>query len=121
MGISNNQTIAQKIGNEGERMAAEWLWLKGFEIVEQNWRTGRKEVDLVCKQGKDWVFVEVKTRTGMQMIRPEKAVNYKKRKLLTVAAQEYMQQKSSNSRYRFDVIAVSILPWGKNMMYFKGE
>jgi hypothetical protein len=62
MYVDIGKTIAQYIGNKGEAMAAEWLWLKGFQIVERNKKVGRFEIDLVCKDEHDWVFVEVKTR-----------------------------------------------------------
>lgn len=80
MYVDSGKTIAQNIGNKGEAMAAEWLWLKGFQIVERNKKVGRFEIDLVCKDEHDWVFVEVKTRHEGGMNAPEIAVDYKKRK-----------------------------------------
>ena len=116
-----NQTIAQQVGGFGEKMAADWLWMKGFDIKERNWRAGRNEIDLVCKQGKEWVFVEVKTRRGSAMMQPEVAVNYKKRKNLMAAANAYVKQYQCDGRFRLDIVAISVSPWGKQMMYFKGK
>lgn len=121
MELKINQTIAQNIGNEGEAMAADWLWLKGFEIVDKNWRSGHKEIDLVCKQDNQWVFVEVKTRQGMLQLKPEISVNYQKRKRLHSAAAAYLEKNNQMGSPRLDVIAISMLPWGKRMMYFKGK
>ena len=52
----------RKIGEKGESIAAQFLLDKGFVIVERNWRTGHKEIDLICKQADIYIFVEVKTR-----------------------------------------------------------
>jgi putative endonuclease len=116
-----NQTIAQQVGGYGEKMAADWLWMKGFDIKERNWRAGRNEIDLVCKQGKEWVFVEVKTRRGRAAMQPEVAVDYKKRKNLMTAANAYIQQYQCDGKFRLDIVAISVSPWGKQMMYFKGK
>ena len=121
MEIEKGKTIAQHVGNAGEQRAAEWLWLKGFDIVEQNCRVGRYEVDLVCKQNRDWVFVEVKTRTESWGASPEIAVDYKKRQHLQKAAEGYMKRKGLETLPRLDVVAVSILSHGTQMMYFQGK
>ncbi len=52
----------KRIGKEGERVAALFLKSKGYKQVLQNWFWKRGEVDLIFMQGKDLVFVEVKTR-----------------------------------------------------------
>ena len=121
MKIQQNKTIAQHIGREGEKRAAEWLWLKGFDIVDTNCRVGRYEIDLVCKHNEDWVFVEVKTRSEEILGNPEIAVNYKKRQHLQKAALGYLKNKGSNVMPRVDVVAVSLLRHGAQMMYFKGK
>ena len=115
------KTIAQHVGNLGEKMAAEWLWLKGFDIVEQNCRVGRYEIDLVCKDRSEWVMVEVKTRRDGHCLLPESAVDHKKRISLQKAAQGYMKQKGVKTIPRLDVVAVSLLPHGAQMMYFQGK
>lgn len=121
MNREEGKTIAQHVGNLGERMAAEWLWLKGFEIVEQNCKVGRYEIDLVCKDKTEWVMVEVKTRRDHSSQLPETAVDHKKRQHLQKAAQGYMKQKGWKSVPRLDVVAVSLLPHGTHMMYFQGK
>ena len=121
MYVDIGKTIAQNIGNKGEAMAAEWLWLKGFQIVERNKKVGRFEIDLVCKDEHDWVFVEVKTRHDCGMNAPEIAVDYKKRKKIQHAAQRYLRESGEKSIPRIDLIAVSMLPHGAQMMYFQGK
>lgn len=53
---------AEVAGRRGERMAAWWLWLRGWRILERRVRTPAGEVDLVVRKGSLVAFVEVKTR-----------------------------------------------------------
>ena len=53
---------AEARGRRGERMAAWWLRLKGWRILDSRVRTPAGEVDLVARRGNLIAFVEVKTR-----------------------------------------------------------
>ncbi len=53
---------AEAAGRRGERLAAWWLRLKGWHIVDRRVRTPAGEVDLVARRGTLVAFVEVKTR-----------------------------------------------------------
>lgn len=53
---------AEQRGRRGERMAAWWLRLKGWRILDTRVRTPAGEVDLVARRGNLIAFVEVKTR-----------------------------------------------------------
>ena len=57
-------------GLKGEEAAARFLARSGYEILDKNVRTRAGEIDLVAKEGKTLVFVEVKTRqTSSRAIR----------------------------------------------------
>ncbi|MBP9760686.1 MAG: YraN family protein [Candidatus Magasanikbacteria bacterium] len=61
------QTQKQTIGAWGEKLAASFLVQKKYEIIAQNFRTKKGEVDIIAwheKQhhGKTLCFIEVKTR-----------------------------------------------------------
>lgn len=52
-------------GNWGELMAADYLRRQArFLILEQQWRHQHGEIDLICREGKVLVFVEVRLRTS---------------------------------------------------------
>lgn len=57
-----DRRIAEAAGRRGERLAAWWLRLKGWDILDRRVRTKAGEVDLVARRGDLIAFVEVKTR-----------------------------------------------------------
>ncbi len=94
-------------GSRGEAIAAEFLRLKGFTIVDHNVRYARREVDLVAIDG-DWlVAVEVKLRRGRRygsalesLARPQLA---RVREAITGIAEQ-----AGHLRPRVDLIAIDI-------------
>jgi len=56
------RAAAEAAGRRGERLAAWWLRLKGWSILDRRVRTVAGEVDLVARRGSLIAFVEVKTR-----------------------------------------------------------
>ena len=54
--------LRHRLGQQGERLAAEHLGRLGFEIVERNYRTRWGELDIVAFDGRVLAFCEVKTR-----------------------------------------------------------
>ena len=53
----------RKTGTEYEELAARWLTGKGFEILEKKYRCRIGEIDLIARDGRYLVFVEVKYRS----------------------------------------------------------
>src|SRR3546814_14530874 len=58
----HDRRLAEAAGRRGERLAAWWLRLKGWRILDTRVRTPAGEVDLVAKRGNLVAFVEVKMR-----------------------------------------------------------
>lgn len=94
------------IGAKGERAAAEHLRReKGFTIVQRNWRHGRDEIDLVCRDGEILVFVEVKTRAAHALVGGRAAVDRRKKRALSRACRAYLAQLEVKPRtFRFDIV-----------------
>lgn len=97
-------------GKRGEALAAGLLREKGYEILEQNWRFSRAEVDIIARQNLALIFLEVKTRRSQKFGHPAAFVTPKKRKFLADAAQEYMRMTGHDWAYRFDIISVIMEP-----------
>lgn len=57
------RAAAEQRGRQGERLAAWWLRLKGWTILDRRVRTRAGEVDLIARRGGLVAFVEVKART----------------------------------------------------------
>ena len=52
----------RSLGREGEERAARHLEARGYQIIARNVRAARVEIDLIARDGRALVFVEVKTR-----------------------------------------------------------
>ena len=96
-----------KLGRGGERLAAEHIRGLGYEILDSNVKTGRGELDLVARDGKMLVFIEVKTRKDLEMGNPVEAVTPAKRRKLVRAAEAYIAFRPPvDLDVRFDVIGI---------------
>jgi len=93
-------------GKWGEGMAAAYLQEKGYIILEHDWRSGHRDIDLVARKDDLTVFVEVKTRADERLVEAVKAVDYQKRQNLRKAINSYVKMHEVDTDIRFDVIAV---------------
>lgn len=94
----------------GEELAARTLVRSGLEILDRNWRSGRRELDIVAREGDVVAFVEVKTR-GPGLEAPLEAVDRRKRRDLRRAAEGWIHAHPGVGReFRFDVVAVERVP-----------
>lgn len=100
------------LGQRGENVAAKHLRNQGYKILIRNFRCNAGEVDIVARDGKTIVFVEVKTRTKDDPT-PEEQVNDPKRHQLTKAARHFLNRYGTpQPPARFDVVAV-VWPTGR--------
>lgn len=95
-----------ELGRRGEELATAFLLSKGYGILDRNWRSGHKEIDIVAQDGDDIVFVEIKTRTSEQCHDARDAVDTRKRQLLIYAAEAYMRSHRFNLTPRFDIVTI---------------
>ena len=101
----NNLTI----GKYGEDLACLYLQKMGYKIVERNFRIRGGEIDIIARDGKTLVYVEVKTRTSHKFGLPEESVNYHKIKFLERAAKFYrLQRKNLPDLERIDVVSIDL-------------
>ena len=105
------------IGAAGEQLACQWLEAHGFTIVHRNWRHGRDELDIVARDGRFLVVVEVKTRSSDRWGDPEDAVDRKKQKKMMRAADELVHQTKEDLELRFDVISITHTPRGPEILH----
>jgi putative endonuclease len=103
----------ENIGDRGENLAARFLRNLGYSIIIRNFRCEAGEIDIIARDGKTLVFVEVKTRAYDDPT-PEDQVNEIKRHQLTKAARFYLSRYGTpQPPARFDVVAI-VWPSGRD-------
>src|SRR6266478_1868668 len=94
-------------GELGEQAARTHLRRLGLKLLVANFRSRRGEIDLVFRDEDCLVFVEVKTRSSEDWIRPAAAVNARKRRLLSQTALDYLRLiHNPPVKIRFDIVEV---------------
>ncbi len=105
------------------------LQRQGYRILDRNYRARKQsEIDIVAKDGKTLVFVEVKARRRMTVYSPLRAVDETKRRALALAARDYcnaLAETGVNTEEfprRYDVAALYFDGTGKPsaLDYYKG-
>ncbi len=95
-------------GDKGEQLAADWLVLHNYEILQRNWRYGRYEIDIIAQKNNTIHFLEVKTRTNTKFGHPEEAVTKTKFEQIKKAANEYLAENITTHQIQFDIISILI-------------
>lgn len=100
-------------GRLGEQAAKKHLQSAGMKFLTANFRDarfGRGEIDLVFRDADCLAFIEVKTRSREDWVRPAQAVDRKKQRLMSDTAAAYLRQlKTRDVRWRFDIVEVLLL------------
>jgi putative endonuclease len=82
-----------------------------MQIVARNWRRPGGELDLVADDAGTCVFVEVRSRTGIEFGHPLEAISPQKRAQVVRAARLYLDSEAPQaSGFRFDVVGVLFDP-----------
>jgi len=104
-GITNPKN--QALGKRGEAIAVRYLQQRKYTVIEQNFSCKCGELDIIAREGKVTVFIEVKTRKNLSYGPPQLAVTPFKQRQISKAALVYMAQKKlQGTNARFDVIAI---------------
>ena len=95
------------LGELGESIATTFLKGQGFSIVERNFTCVCGELDIVARDGRSIVFVEVKCRKNRIYGPPQLAVTpFKQRQISKAALVWLSKRKLYDADARFDVIAI---------------
>ena len=81
-----------RLGDEGESTSVDFLKTKGYKILERNYRSKFGEIDIIAKEKDMLCFVEVKTRSSLTFGLPQEALIKKKRKHISRAALDYLNE-----------------------------
>ncbi len=99
---------SRQVGNQFEEMAATYLQAAGYLILERNYRDRLGEIDIVAKDGRYLVFVEVKYRANSEKGDPAEAVHGRKQRRIRNGARGYLfcHGLGEDVACRFDVVAI---------------
>ncbi len=93
-------------GMRAEKLAAFWLRLKGYKILENRYKTKVGEIDLIASKNNLIAFVEVKARPSIS--EALESISPQMRERIIRASEHYLSQNNiTASDFRFDVVAVT--------------
>lgn len=113
------------MGDFGEDAAEQYLKKKKYKILCRNYSSKYGEIDIIAREKKDIIFIEVKTRTNDKFGAPAESVTYGKQLKILRCAKWYMASNNLECGARFDVIEVYAEPFGadynlKEINHIKG-
>lgn len=99
------RSTAAARGRAGEELAARFLEGRGLRVEARNFRVRGGEIDLVCRDGRALVFVEVRLRSRSDFGGAAASIGTAKRQRLILAARHYLAGKP-DCDCRFDCVLV---------------
>ena len=93
-------------GAWGEAIAAQYLRKKRYEIVAAGYQCRFGEIDLIVRNRKHLVFVEVKLRKNAAFAAAREYVDRRKQDRIRITASMYLSQTPTDLQPRFDVFEI---------------
>ena len=99
----------QRTGNDAEFRACQYLAEQGLELIERNFHCRYGEIDLVMRDQRTIVFVEVRFRQADSLVDGAQSITAGKQRRLVRSASYYLQRHKLNDTIpaRIDVVAVT--------------
>ena len=96
-------------GARAEQLAERYLWARGLHTIARNYRCRAGELDLVMKDARQLVVVEIRYRRHVVPVSPVESITPNKRARIARAAERFMQEYPhfDEHQLRFDVVAMS--------------
>ncbi len=98
--------LHNELGKSGETAAQDFLRQKGYQILDCNWHSGHKELDIIALFENNLIVAEVKTRSGSEYEEPWQAVDHKKVRRIVQAAHHYIKLHQIDLPVRFDILSL---------------
>lgn len=111
-----------RVGEMGEDAAERFLQKRGLRIIQRRVRFGRLEIDIVAREGREWVFVEVKTRRTTTYGSSVEAMSARKKTSLRRAVDMYVQKHGlEREPIRCDFLGIDVNDKGEaSYSYYPG-
>jgi putative endonuclease len=94
------------LGADAEQVAATYLQQQGLTLITSNYHCRFGEIDLIMRDGKTLVFVEVRMRSNASFGGAGMSITSSKQHKLMRSAEHYLQQHGSVA-CRFDVVLMT--------------
>ncbi len=94
------------LGSWGEDRAALYLRMRGYRILERNFRCRQGEIDIIAARGGIVAFVEVKLRKNADFAEAREFVTYAKQRRIITSAEIWLSRSGCQLQPRFDVIEI---------------
>lgn len=102
-------------GREAEERAARHLERHGLRVVARNFRVRGGEIDLICRDGRVLVFVEVRQRSRSDYGGAGASITTSKQRRIVLAARHYLAgQPECDCRFDCVLIEGERLEWLKD-------
>jgi putative endonuclease len=114
---ASEPTGNRETGDRGEEIAAAFLTVRGYRLLERNFRCRGGEVDIIARDPGEssLVFIEVKTRRSLSYGVPQLAVTaFKQRQISKAALTWIARERLHDHNARFDVIAILLDAEGRH-------
>jgi putative endonuclease len=101
----------RKRGESAEALAASHLQRHGLRLLARNFRVRDGEIDLICEDGRQLVFVEVRLRSNSAYGGAAASITHHKQRRIILAAQHFLMSNPAyaNRNARFDCILLDQL------------
>lgn len=109
----------KELGQRAEEAAANFLRSKKFKILEQNYTTKYGEIDILARDGKTLVVVEVKAKSSDKFGSAIEMITMAKRKKLVLLT-SFLQSERQIDNVRIDVVAVDNYATTPKLKHYKG-
>ncbi len=99
----------QRLGAAAEDLALAYLRAQGLELLARNVASRVGEIDLLMRDGREWVFIEVRSRANPGFGGAAASVTAAKQRRIRLQAQLILQQQFGAGAWpacRFDVCAL---------------
>ena len=104
-------------GEKSEQIACQYLIGQGLQTIDKNFRCKYGELDLIMRENKTLVIVEVRFRKSNTYGGALESITQKKQSRIIAATEYYLLINKINNPIRFDVVAMSNdtdINWIKN-------
>ncbi len=103
------QSPKQKTGYAAEQLACDYLIKQGLLLIEKNYKTQLGEIDLIMRDNRMLVFIEVRYRKNDLYGGALESIHWHKQQRIIRAAKNYLIRFRLNEKCpcRFDVVGVS--------------